>query len=104
MRGNTVYYNRAVIISGPIFTFCPFYGVLCKRGPSNLQNDDYMFNIDPLLIKIIDILKLVSSLVSPFLARAVTFLGPTFTFCPFYGALYKKSPSIQFRVRKSRLW
>ena len=41
MGGNTVYYNRAVIISGPIFTFCPFYGVLCKRGPSNLQNDDY---------------------------------------------------------------
>ena len=21
--------------------FCPFYGVLCKKGPSNLQNDDY---------------------------------------------------------------
>ena len=32
---------RAVVTPGPIFTFCPFYGVLCKIGPSNLKNDDY---------------------------------------------------------------
>ena len=29
-------------MAGPIFfMFCPFYGDLCKIGPSNLQNDDY---------------------------------------------------------------